>query len=84
MYVRPSGIRPAGDAAYLPDFGCCFHGSNPDDSGQERTLDADGNGDLLRYADHDDFLLTVLPVAYLLLFSGSTEKRKRVNALEKQ
>lgn len=30
------------------------------------------------------FLLTVLPVAYLLLFSGSTEKRKRVNALEKQ
>ncbi|WP_456096360.1 efflux RND transporter permease subunit [Phocaeicola coprophilus] len=30
------------------------------------------------------FLLTVLPVAYLLLFSGSTEKRKRVNALGKQ
>lgn len=55
MYVRPSGIRLAGDAAYLPDFGCCFHGGNPDDSGQERTLDADGNGDLLRYADQDDF-----------------------------
>lgn len=30
------------------------------------------------------FLLTVLPVAYLLLFSGSTQKRSRMDALEKQ
>lgn len=30
------------------------------------------------------FILTVLPAAYLLIFRGTTERRKRVDAIEEQ
>ena len=49
--VMPFIILPA-NVIHLPDLGRCLHGSHPDDIGQERTLDADGYGDLLRYADY--------------------------------
>ena len=44
---------PSSYASHLPYFGSCIHGCHPDDTGRQRTVDANGNRYLLRHTHHN-------------------------------
>ena len=68
---------------YLSDFGCCSMGVIPMILGKSGLWMPMGTvicyGTLITML----FLLTVLPVAYLVIFRGSSQRRAQLEALEK-